>query len=243
MNDNIESSQRLKLKWIYLAWVGMAFSSLVIGIIAGIFQGRPELVVAKLGISNFSIFAIALYSFGSGVAVIILFFLLKRQGLDSTIVGFRGKLTYPGIPFSLVGLIIAFILYPLIEAALALFGVPMFWRGGAASALHLSTTLDIVLILTFAVIVGPIAEEIIFRGYILNAFSFSSKRLISAYLWSALIFASAHLFVGPGTIVFIFFWSFIPSFLFLKFGNLYPGIYMHVLNNFITYLVFPLWWL
>ncbi len=241
MNNTTESSQALKLKWIYLAWVGMAFTSLIIGIIAAIVQGPPEPIVAKWGISNFSIFAIALYSLGTVIAVVILYFLLKRQGLNLAAIGFRGTLNFQGIAFSFLGLIAAFILYPAIEAALSPLGIPMFWRGGASSALHLSTVPDILLISICAVVIGPIAEEIVFRGYILNAFVQRSKTIIAAYIWSALIFASAHLFVGPGTIVFIFFWSFIPSFLFLKFGNLYPGSCMHILNNLLTYIVFPLW--
>jgi len=242
MNNDLEAP-KLRLKWVYLSWVGMAFSSLIIGMIAAVVQGPPEPVVTKLGISNFSIFAIVLYSFGSTIAVMILFYLLKRQRMNLAAIGFRGKLTYQGMLLSILGLVVAFILYPVIEAALSPIGIPMFWRGGASSALRLSTLPDMALILAFAVLLGPIAEEIIFRGYILNALSRQTKKLIAAYIWSALIFASAHLFVGPGTIIFIFFWSFIPSFLFLRFRNLYPGIIMHILNNFITYVAFPLWWL
>ena len=241
MDSEIASSGKLKFKWLYLAWIGVVFSSVVIGIISAIVQGPPEPVVSKWGISNFSIFAIALYSLGSVVAVVVLYYLLKGQGLNLTAIGFTGKLSLNGTLFVVLGLIVAFILYPAIESILKPIGIPMFWRGGASSALHLRTTVDIILILIFAVLVGPVAEETIFRGYVLNTFLLRSNNILSAYIWSALVFASAHVFVGPGTIIFIFFWSFIPAFLLLKFGNLYWPFCFHILNNFVTYVVFPLW--
>ena len=36
MSDRLTSDAKLDLKWIYLAWVGVAFASLVIGMISGI---------------------------------------------------------------------------------------------------------------------------------------------------------------------------------------------------------------
>lgn len=241
MSDQLTNDTKLGLRWIYLAWVGIAFTSLVIGMISGIVQGPPEPVVGKWGISNFSIFAIALYSLGSAISVVLLYFLLKRRGLNFTRVGLVGNFTPKAAAFSVAGLAVAFTLYPVIESILDPFGIPMFWRSGATSALRLSTTLDLVLTLGFAVFVGPVAEEIVFRGYIFTALREKTTKLVSAYIWSAVVFASAHIFVGPGTILFIFFWSFIPAYLFLKSGNLYPSFCFHILNNFVTYVVFPLW--
>jgi membrane protease YdiL (CAAX protease family) len=241
MSDQLTNDTKLGLKWIYLAWVGIALTSLVIGMISGIVQGPPEPVVAQWGISNFSVFAIALYSLGSAISVALLYVLLRRRGLNLTRIGLVGKFTPKAAAFSIAGLVVAFALYPVIESILEPFGIPMFWRSGATSALRLSTTLDLLLTLGFAVFVGPVAEEIVFRGYVLTALRERMTRPSSAYMWSAVVFASAHIFVGPGTILFIFFWSFIPAYLFLKCGNLYPAFCFHILNNFVTYVVFPLW--
>jgi membrane protease YdiL (CAAX protease family) len=159
MSDQPTNDTQLGLRWIYLAWVGIAFTSVVIGMISGIVQGPPEPVVAKWGISNFSIFAIALYSLGSAISVVLLYVLLKRRGLSFTRIGLVGKFTPKAAAFSIAGL----------------------------------------------------------------------------------VFASAHIFVGPGTILIIFLWSFIPAYLFLKCGNLYPAFCFHILNNCVAYVVFPLW--
>ena len=241
MKNEHTPNSKLNLRWLYLPWIGMAFSSLVIGVVSAAFQRSPQSVVHQLGISSFSVFAIALYSIGSAIAVMVLAMLLKKNGLDFAVVGFAGKLSSKGIVFALASLLVAFTLYPVIESILKPIGIPMFWRGNASSALRVGTTTDLALILVFAVLVGPVAEEIIFRGYLVTAFRERMTNLLSVYVLSGLVFASAHVFVGPGTIIFIFFWSFIPAFLFLKFGNLYWPFCFHILNNFVTYVVFPLW--
>jgi len=161
------------------------------------------------------------------------------MGISS--IGLSGSLTFKGVFYALIGLGVAFTLYPAIEAILQPIGIKMLWRGDASSVLRLKSAVDILLILFNAVLLGPIAEEIIFRGYVFTAFKQARQNILSAYILSAIVFASAHIAVGPGTIIFIFFWSFIPAFLYLKFGNLYPAILFHILNNFVTYIVFPLW--
>ncbi len=241
MSDQLTHTPALSLRWIYLAWVGIAFTSLAIGVVSGIVKGPPEPVVAGWGISNFSIFAIALYSIGTALSVGLLFFLLKKPGVGVARIGLGGRFTPKALVFSLAGLVLAFILFPLIESLLRPLGVPMFWRTDAQTALRVTTTLDLVLTFAFAVLLGPPAEEIIFRGYVFHAVREKTGKLGPAYLWSAVIFASAHVFVGPGTVLYIFLWSFIPAFLLVKTGNLYGAFSMHMLNNFVTYIVFPLW--
>lgn len=219
----------------------MAFCSAVITVVSSLVHGPPELAVQAWGVVSFNTFAIALYSLGTALAVLVLTLLLRRRGLGFSSAGFVGSLTLKGSGFALAGLAVAFTLYPTIEALLKPLGVGMFWGSTATSYLRSSTGIDLALTLSLAILIGPIAEEVVFRGYLLTAFVQRKMNLVVAYLLSALIFTSAHVFVGPGTMVFIFFWSFIPAFLLLRFGNLYPGILFHILNNFVTYIVFPMW--
>lgn len=242
MDTHTTDKRSLSLKWIYLAWFGLIFSSLVIGTIASAYHRPPELVVSKWGIGDFSIFAISLYCMGSIIAVAILYFLLKAKGCDLKEVGLKGNLSFRGVAIALIGVVIAFITYPTIEALLKPIGVSMFWQAEKSIPLNLVSALDFSLVLLFAVLIGPIAEEIIFRGYLLTAFLQRKQKMITALLLSALIFSSIHIYLGPGVMVFIFFWAFIPAFLYLKFKSLYPAIIFHMVNNFITYIIFPLWY-
>jgi membrane protease YdiL (CAAX protease family) len=240
MDNQISKGPRLSLNWIYLAWFGLIFSSLVIGTISAIVQGPPEPAVLKWGFADFSIFVISLYCIGSIIAVLILYYLLKKRGLDLKAVGLKGKLSLRAMGYALLGVVIAFILYPSIEALLKTVGISMFWTPGKVTPLNLVSTFDVILVLLFAVLVGPIVEEIIFRGYILTTLIQRKQKTITAILLSVLIFTSVHIFLGPGVMVFIFFWTFIPAFLYLKFESLSPAILFHIVNNLITYIVFPL---
>ena len=243
MVDGLSRKTSLSLRWIYLAWIGLVFSSLVIGIIAGAVKNDPEATVLKWGIvKDFSVFALSLYCLGTLLAVIILFFLLKEKGLNFDSVGVKGKLSLRSCGFALIGLVIAFTLYPAIEALLKPLGVSMFWKAGKVVPLDLTSAPDVVLTLIFAVILGPIVEEIIFRGYVLTAILQRRERKLGAIVLSALVFTSVHAYLGPGVMFFIFFWTFIPAFLYLKFDSLYPAILFHVLNNFVTYIIFPLFY-
>ena len=138
MNTEATTEQKLSLRWIYLAWVGVIFSSVVIGIISVIAQGPPEPIAAQLGINNFSIFAIALYSLGTVISVVVLLLLIRSKRMGMSSIGFSGSLTFQGVFYALIGLVAAFILYPSIEAILQPIGIKMLWRGAASSVLRLT---------------------------------------------------------------------------------------------------------
>jgi len=243
MIDDLSRKTSLSLRWIYLAWIGLVFSSLVIGIIAGAVQNDPEAAVLMWGIvKDFSIFALTLYCLGTLLAVFILYLLLKEKGLNFDSVGIKGKLSFRASGFAIIGLAVAFTLYPAVETLLKPFGVSMFWKPDQVVPLNLTSAPDVVLTFLFAVILGPIVEEIIFRGYVLTAILQKKERKLMAIVLSALVFTSVHAYLGPGVMVFIFFWTFIPAFLYLKFDSLYPAILFHVLNNFVTYIIFPLFY-
>jgi len=83
-------------------------------------------------------------------------------------------------------------------------------------------------------------EEIIFRGYVLTVFLQKGCKTFIALLLSAFVFASIHYAFGPGLMLYILFWTFIPSLLYLKFKSLYPAMLMHSLNNLLVYIILPL---
>lgn len=240
MDKQTAQESALSLKWVYLAWFSLAFTTVVVGAIGATVQGDPEPVVLKWGIGDFAIFAVGLHAIGMIAAVALLYLLLKRNQLGWSAVGLKDKLSLSATGYALAGVVIAFFLYPLIEAALGAVGVSMYWGGPKASHFYLKSVFDIALAVMGAVLIVPVAEEIIFRGYILTLFTQKGYKPIVAILLSALIFTSIHIFFGPGMLVYIFLWAFIPAFLYLKFGSLYPAILFHILNNLIAYVILPL---
>ena len=83
-------------------------------------------------------------------------------------------------------------------------------------------------------ITGPILEEVLFRGIILDGF-LNRYKPGKAIFWSALLFGLFHM--NP--------WQFIPAFLiglllgyiYLKTRSLIPVIFIHIINNSFSYLM------
>jgi membrane protease YdiL (CAAX protease family) len=230
--------RRLELKWIGLAWFGVAFTSVVIATIGAVARGNPVRLVKSWGLSDFSIFTIAVYVVGIALAVAILWRLLRRRGLDATAIGLRGRLTGSGAGLAILAVPVAWALYRAVEAGVGRLGVGMYWVP-KATHLVLRSDLDLALTLVFAVVLGPILEEIVFRGYVMTLLLDRGRGVFLAAALSGLVFTSTHVFIGPGTMVFILFWSFLPALLYWRFKSLYPGILFHVLNNLVAYVVVP----
>lgn len=258
MSEYTEKENKLSLKWLPLAWFSFIFNCIIFGVIIGIVQGDPIKFILKSGIvGSTAIFAIIGGVYGVGmivaigmiIAVGILFFLMRKNGISFSRIGLKGKLSIKGVGYAIVGTIIAFFMYPLIETIIKALGTTMYWGNNSINLLflflsdNLVSLSDIALMFIFAVVFSPVLEEILFRGYILTTLMEKMKNRYFAILLAALIFTSIHLFLlffGPGLIVYIFFWSFIPTFLYLKTKNLYSAMLMHSLNNLLAYLILPL---
>ena len=235
MNER-SSQTRLSLKWLPVAWVGLAFTTLVFVVFGIIEQGDPtHLIEARFG--DVPLFAFAAYTIGLIVALFILRYLLSRRHLGWRNVGVTGGLSGTAVLYAFGGWFVAFFLYYLVETILTRFGVRMFWNEGDFFALD--TPWRVIGICLATLVVAPIAEEIIYRGYVLQALLAKFSPLLAAVL-SSLIFASIHIGIGPGMVIYLFLGAFIPAFLFIKFRSIYPCVLMHFLNNVVAYIVIPL---
>ncbi len=235
MNEH-SSQTRLSLKWLPLAWFGLAFTTLVFTVFGMIERGDPtRLIEARFG--DVSLFAFAAYTIGLIVALLILRYLLGRRHLGWADVGVTGGLSGRAVLYAFGGWLVAFFLYYFVEAALTRIGVRMFWNEG--DFFGLDTTWRVIGICLATLVVAPIAEEIIYRGYILQALLAKFSPLVAAVL-SSLIFASIHVAIGPGMVIYLFMGALIPAFLFIRFRSIYPCVLMHFMNNVVAYVVIPL---
>jgi membrane protease YdiL (CAAX protease family) len=230
--------RRLGLGWIGLAWIGMLFTALAIGLIGGIVRGDPAPVVMGWGISDFAVFAIAVYVVGVALAVGILWRLMKGRGIDRARIGLRGRLGGPAAVQALLAVVVGCALYALTEAVVTHLGIGMYWVAKTAP-LVIHNALDLTLVVVFAVVLGPILEEVLFRGYLFTALRERGFGFFGAALLSGAVFASTHVYLGPGVMAFILVWSFLPAFLYWRHGSLHAAVLFHVLNNLIAYIVVP----
>lgn len=93
--------------------------------------------------------------------------------------------------------------------------------------------LFLILFLFYVCLLGPILEEIIFRGYILK--SMQKYGNLTAVIVSSILFSLFHFnlvqFVNPILMGIIF------SFITIKAKSIYPAIISHIFNNSITFLL------
>lgn len=230
-------NKKLPLKWMYLPWFSLVFTVVVFTILGMIAKGDPNTILAKMGIES-AVAAFGLIIIGSLLTVVLLGYLLRKNGFRWADVGLKGKLTLKSVLFALLGWAIAFFLFYIIQVITEKLGIKMFWEENP-DFINPNTTLNVILILIGPVIIASIAEEIIFRGYLLNALRSKFKLKTSAIL-AALVFASVHMFLGPGFLIYIFFGAFIPIYLYVKFDSLYPAMLMHFFNNLVSYIVIPI---
>lgn len=219
-----------------MAWLALAFT--VLGFVAFGFaaRGNPTPMIERL-FGDTGRFAFLVYTVGQGVAALLLILLVKRRGLSIRDIGFRGRLTMQAALHAVGGWFVAFWLYYAIEKLLGLVGIPMFWNQGDFLRLDSPTRLLIVVVATL--VVAPLAEEMIYRGYVLQALLERTRAPVAAVL-SALVFASIHVGIGLGLAVYIFFGALILAYLYIKFRNVYACVLLHLMNNAVAYLVIPL---
>ena len=92
-----------------------------------------------------------------------------------------------------------------------------------------------------AVIVAPLAEELLYRGILISALEDRGRSMLAAGGGSIAIFAATHVFALGVTGVFaIAAWAVFPTVLRLRFENLAGAWLLHLLNNIFAYLLFPL---
>jgi membrane protease YdiL (CAAX protease family) len=133
--------------------------------------------------------------------------------------------------YGVVGFAVAFV-------AAGLAGLPIEQRFGVdptQQALSQAATVSGMLPLVFlsGVIIAPIAEEIVFRGYLYKAFR-DRFRPSYAIVLSAALFSAIHLELLAAVPLFVI--GVVLAYVYEKTGNLMAPITLHVLNNAVAFL-------
>lgn len=236
MEERETHGRKLSLGWIWVAWLALVFTVLGFVVLGFVARGDPTPIIETL-FGDTGRFAFLIYTVGQGAAALILILLVKRRGLSLRDLGLRGSLTKQGVLYAAGGWFVAFWLYYIVEKLLGLAGIRMFWNESDFLALDSAPRVVIVVIATL--VVAPLAEELIYRGYVLRALLERMRAPVAAVL-SALVFSSIHIGIGLGLAVYIFLGGLILAYLYLKFRNVYACVLMHLLNNIVAYIVIPL---
>ncbi|MFZ0011824.1 MAG: type II CAAX endopeptidase family protein [Halobacteriota archaeon] len=161
------------------------------------------------------------------VALVLSFYKEKLSSL-----GLKTKKLPKALLYGVVGFVVAYILADIIVA------YPIQQHFGVdptQQALSQSATVSglLPLILLSAVIIAPIAEEIVFRGYLYKAFRDRFKPWY-AIIMSAALFSAIHL--EPLAAVPLFVIGVVLAYVYEKTDNLMAPIALHMLNNAVAFL-------
>ena len=161
------------------------------------------------------------------VALVLSFYKEKISSL-----GLKTKKLPKALVYGVVGFVVAFIAADIVGYPIELhFGVD-----ATQQALSQSATVSglLPLVLLSGVIIAPICEEIVFRGYLYKAFRDRFKPWY-AIVMSAALFSAIHL--EPLAALQLFVIGIVLAYVYEKTDNLAAPIALHMLNNAIAFLV------
>ncbi len=182
-------------------------------------------LLPAIGINNQSIINFIVYNVSLPLIIWIVWRLKPVPGPGEKTLYFNSIPAFLYVILLLLSLSLNVILDPVITA------IPM--PEFIEELFAMLTNRDIWTFLTVG-ITGPILEEVLFRGIILDGF-LNRYKPGKAIFWSAMLFGLFHM--NP--------WQFIPAFLiglllgyiYLKTRSLIPVIFIHIINNLFSYLM------
>jgi hypothetical protein len=175
------------------------------------------------------------------VTLLLLYFVLRRRKLGFRHLGLiRPRLHDLGV--ALISYPPYFVLNAIATlAATALFQLDQTQQQQTGFENATSGT-DLILTFFSLVVLPPIVEEIVMRGYLFGSLK-SGMSVVRAALLTSVIFAVAHLQFGSGApllwvaAIDTFILSLVLCYMRQKTGSLWPGIGLHALKNFLAFFV------
>lgn len=184
------------------------------------------------GINNSAWLNIALTGFTSLMIIGSLFIYLKIKKCKLSSLGFRRF-----APKDFLWIIICLVVYLIVAAIVMVLAglIPQFNPDQAQNlGLESAKGFQIVLAFTSLVIITPIAEEMLFRGFLYRGLSSRWPKIIAALITS-ILFALVHFQWNVSIDVFVL--SLVLIFILEKTNNLWSCIILHSLKNLMAFLV------
>ena len=175
-------------------------------------------------------FVLDLLSVAVGLIIVAVY--LRRYKVGWSAVGWRRVGVLRAMRY-LFGILFVFILIANLAFILVKFLVPGFNANQAQTNYFTSAvTTHRSLALVALVLIPPIFEETIFRGFIFPAIS---KRIgvIWGAIFSSIIFGIAH--GQPNLFVYTAILGLLLCFMYRRMGSIFPGIALHMLNNLLAF--------
>ena len=202
--------------------------------------GLPhERAALALGIHDPALLRVLLYALWAAATAWALVWILRREGIGLADLGWRGRLSPDAIGLAVLGAWAAAMIWLPFDVLRQALGIPLYWDPAQRGFIQPASIPEFATAALAGLILVPPAEETMFRGYVLPALEGRIGRL-GALLLHNVLFALYHGAIGPGLVLYIFFWSFFPALLYLRYRSIYPPMLMHFLNNIWVDLLVPI---
>jgi membrane protease YdiL (CAAX protease family) len=228
-------------------FIGGASPLAQVPILAGLVVFAPILLTILSGrlLSPFAVYWSAvfpayrflLYAIWNGITIGCLYRILRQYGVTWGDLGwshFRWRDQALALTAAIIGL---FVLFPLANGLAAWLGLPL----SQTEALLLNNPLNWVSAILLPSLLIPIAEEILFRGYLLGLLSAKFVRPWAVGLIGTAMFAGMHigLYGLSQMLVVVSLWTILPVGLFIWRRSIYPTGTLHILNNLFGFVIIP----
>ena len=192
--------------------------------------------VTAQGTGSFAVLAIATIIRDLALLAIIIFF-LWRNGENPERIGWTPRHEWADVALGLILFLPVFFVAGLLGQFLQRIGLSgpspsamqaLLPRGPAEFALAI-----------LLVIVVAIAEEFIFRGYLIRRFSAATRSVALAVIISSIIFAFGHGYEGSAGVITVGFIGLVFALIYVWRGSLVAPVIMHFLQDFLAIVVLP----
>lgn len=212
------------------SWAGFTVLLGLLLNVAAIYSVEAQSVIAALARKDvYAIFGLtivtALLSFG------LIAWYLKRFNVSWKMIGWRGFNLWQAALY-LLGIFVSFAM----TVNVLLWILPFIFPGFNSNQPQVneftsSTQTNPIIALIALVIIPPIIEETVFRGFIFPAFA-SKWGTVWGALISSLLFGFAHL--QSNISVYTFILGLLLCFLYVRLKSIFPGMFFHMLNNYLA---------
>ena len=227
-SDSLRQMARLPLLTILIVFIPVILTMLTYKLMGP--QSRPAMTTSPM-------IPFLVYAAWNWFVICGGYLLIRRRGITWKNLGFtnfRFRDLGLGVAGALIGL---FVVYPISAFLARSLGLP----GMQGMDYSLIGPVDITSALLACVLFVPLAEEIIFRGYLLNILRARIGHLWVVGFIGTIMFVLIHIpYFGWAGMLFTLLLTPLIVGLFLWRRSIYPSYVMHVLNNFFAYMIVPL---
>lgn len=193
----------------------------------------------SLGISYYTLEVLAQYFIAGFVILAVYLFVIRKYKLDLTSFGFRRLPILKTVAYVVLAFIATFVSWIVLIPFIMIF-FPTVDISESQNIFQMSMgPVAQVLLVIYAVIIGPFIEEVVFRGVVFPAvsrrFNIYAGIIVNTLIWSLLHFQI-------NVIIFTLIFGVILSYLYLKTQSIWPSYLTHVCKNLMAVIAIYVMW-